>query len=106
MLPCCIECPFHAIPAVHLEDRIVLVGTIQAQIFGHHGRGDPAKLRGEIIGYRFPAAMSHCGEKGAREKGIDGRHAEPDSLGLGNPPGITPLLKASGFTASYRNALA
>jgi hypothetical protein len=32
------------------------VGTIQAQIFGHHDRGDTAKLRGEMIGYRFPAA--------------------------------------------------
>ena len=49
MLPCCIECPFHAIPAVHLEDRIVLVGTIQAQIVGHYGRGDSAISRGENI---------------------------------------------------------
>ncbi len=41
-----------------LENRIALVGTIQAQIFGHHGRGDPAKLRGEMIGYRFAAAVT------------------------------------------------
>jgi hypothetical protein len=54
------ERPFCATQAVHLGNRIVLVGTIQAQIFGHHGRGDPAKLREEMIGYRFPAAMSQC----------------------------------------------
>src|SRR5437879_2652965 len=58
MLPCCIGCPFHAIQAVHLENRIVLVGTIQAQIFGHHGRGDSAILRGEIIDYRFAAEIT------------------------------------------------
>jgi hypothetical protein len=58
MLPCCIERPFRASQAVHPENRLVLVGTIQAQIFGHHGRGDPAKLRGEIIGYRFPAEIT------------------------------------------------
>ena len=58
MLPCCIECPFHAIPAVHLEDRIVLVGTIQAQIVGHYGRGDSAISRGENISYRFPAEIT------------------------------------------------
>ena len=58
MLPCCIECPFHDIQAVHLENRIVLVGTIQAQIFGHHGRGDSAIVRGEIIDYRFAAEIS------------------------------------------------
>jgi len=38
--------------------KLVLVGTTQVQIFGHRGRGDPATLRGEMIGYRFPAAMS------------------------------------------------
>ena len=58
MLPCCIERPFCAAQAVHLENRIVLVGTIQAQIVGHYGRGDPAQLRGEMIGYRFPAEIS------------------------------------------------
>jgi hypothetical protein len=58
MLPCCIECPFHAIQAVHFENRIVLVDTIQAQIFGHHGRGDSAILREEIIDYRFPAEIA------------------------------------------------
>ena len=58
MLPCCIECPFHAIQAVHLENRIVLAGTIQAQIFGHHGRGDSTILRGGIIDYRFAAEIA------------------------------------------------
>jgi hypothetical protein len=30
----------------------------------------------------------NCGERGSmREKGIDGRHAEADSLGFGNQPG-------------------
>ena len=36
-----------------------------------------------------------------REKGIDGRHAEADSLGLGNQPGTTPFVNASAFTVSY-----
>jgi len=58
MLPCCIERPFCASQPVHPENRLVLVGTIQAQIFGHHGRGDPEKLRGEMIGYRFPAEIT------------------------------------------------
>ena len=58
MLPCSTERPFCATQAVHLENRLVLVGTIQAQIFGHHGRGDPAQLRGEMIGYRFPAEIT------------------------------------------------
>ena len=58
MLPYCIERPFCATQAVHLGNRIVLVGTIQAPIFRRHGRGDPAKLRGEMIGYRFAAGMS------------------------------------------------
>jgi len=49
---------FLAIQAVHLENRIVLVGTIQAQIFGHHGRGDSAILHGEIIDYRFAAEIT------------------------------------------------
>jgi hypothetical protein len=49
MLPCCIERPFCASQAVHPENRLVLVGTIQAQIVGHHGRGDPAKLRSVVI---------------------------------------------------------
>jgi hypothetical protein len=40
------ERPFGGTRAVHFENRIVLAGTIQAQIFGHHGRGDPAKLCG------------------------------------------------------------
>lgn len=39
------------------------VGTIQAQIFGHLGRGDPAKLREEMIGYRFPAATARTRNK-------------------------------------------
>ena len=50
MLPCCIERPFRASQAVDPDNRRVLVGTIQAQIFGHHGRGDPAKLRIRIVG--------------------------------------------------------
>src|SRR5260370_35052959 len=34
----------------------------------------------------------NCGERGSiREKGIDGRHAEVDSLGLGNQPGTTSI---------------
>jgi hypothetical protein len=36
-----------------------------------------------------------------REKEIDGRHAEADSLGLGNQPGTTPFVTASAFTVSY-----
>ena len=36
-----------------------------------------------------------------REKGIDGRHAEADSLGLGNQPGTTPFVNASAFTVGY-----
>jgi hypothetical protein len=45
------------------------------------------------------AAMSHCGEGGSiREKGIEGRHAEADSLGLGNQPGTTPFVNASAFS--------
>jgi hypothetical protein len=36
-----------------LKIGLFLVDTIQAQIFGHHGRGDSAILRGEIIDYRF-----------------------------------------------------
>jgi hypothetical protein len=32
-----------------------------------------------------------------REKGIDGRHAEADSLGLGNQPGTTPFVNAVGY---------
>ena len=43
--------------AVHLENQFVLVGTIQAQIFGHYGRGDPAKLRGEMI-----SLLLSCGD--------------------------------------------
>jgi hypothetical protein len=43
----------------------------------------------------------NCGERGSmREKGIDGRHAEADSLGLGNQPGTTPFVNASAFTVS------
>src|ERR1017187_10051854 len=67
MLPCCLERPFCATQAVHPENRLVLVGTIQAQIFGHHSRGDPAKLRREIFGYRFPAAMPQCLRVTARQ---------------------------------------
>ena len=58
MLPCCIERPFCASQPVHPENQLVFVGTIQAQIFGHHGRGDPEKLYGEMIGYRSPAEIS------------------------------------------------
>jgi hypothetical protein len=36
-----------------------------------------------------------------REKGIDERHAEADSLGLGNQPGTTPLVNPIAFTVSY-----
>jgi hypothetical protein len=36
-----------------------------------------------------------------REKEIDGRHAEADSLGLGNQPGTIPFVTASAFTVSY-----
>ena len=36
-----------------------------------------------------------------REKGIDGRHAEADSLGLGNQPGTAPFVNASAFTVGY-----
>jgi hypothetical protein len=36
-----------------------------------------------------------------REKGIDGRHADADSLGLGNQPGTTPFVNASAFTVGY-----
>ena len=36
-----------------------------------------------------------------REKGIDGRYAEADSLGLGNQPGTTPFVNARAFTVSY-----
>jgi hypothetical protein len=50
------------------------VGTIQAQIFGHHDRGDTAKLRGEMIGYRFPAAVTQGYEQ--THAGI----AYPDTL--------------------------
>jgi hypothetical protein len=36
----------------------------------------------------FLQRCPNCGERGSmREKGIDGRHAEADSLGLGNQPG-------------------
>ena len=62
MLPCCIERPFRVSQAVHPENRLVLVGTIQAQSFGHHGRGDPEYSRGEIISYRFPAAIARTRE--------------------------------------------
>jgi hypothetical protein len=47
-----------ATQAVQLGNRIVLAGTIQAQIFGHHRRGNLAELRGEMIGHRFPAAIA------------------------------------------------
>lgn len=33
-----------------------------------------------------------------REKGIDGHHAEADSLELGNQPGSTPFVNASAFS--------
>ena len=43
----------------------------------------------------------NCGERGSmREKGIDGRHAEVDSLGLGNQPGTTPFVNARAFMGS------
>lgn len=45
------------IQAVHLENRIVLAGTIQAQIVGHPWRGDSAISRGEKIAYRFAAIV-------------------------------------------------
>jgi hypothetical protein len=35
-----------------------------------------------------------------REKGIDVRHAEADSLGLGNQPGTTPFVNPSAFERS------
>jgi len=34
------------------------MGTIQAQIVGHPGHRDPAKLTREMISYRFAAALS------------------------------------------------
>jgi hypothetical protein len=50
----------------------------------------------------FLQRCPNCGEKGRmREKGIDRRHAEPDSLGLGNQPGTTPFVNASAFTVGY-----
>jgi hypothetical protein len=36
-----------------------------------------------------------------REKGIDGRHAEADSLGFGNQPQAL-FVNASAFTLIYR----
>ena len=46
----------------------------------------------------FLLRCPNCGERGSmREKGIDGRHAEADSLGLGNQPGTTPFVNASAF---------
>ena len=46
----------------------------------------------------FLLRCPNCGERGSmREKGIDGRHAEVDSLGLGNQPGTTPFVNASAF---------
>jgi hypothetical protein len=46
----------------------------------------------------FLQRCPNCGERGSmREKGIDGRHAEADSLGLGNQPGTTPFVNASAF---------
>jgi hypothetical protein len=43
----------------------------------------------------------NCGERGSmREKGIDGRHAEADSLGLGNQPGTTPFVNARAFLST------
>jgi hypothetical protein len=54
-----------------------------------------------ILGFRRDAAMPNCGERGImREKGIEGRHAEVDSLGLGNQPGTTPFVNASPFTGT------
>ncbi len=32
-----------------------------------------------------------------REKGIDGRHAEAERLGLGNQPGTAPFVNANAF---------
>jgi len=44
----------------------------------------------------------NCGERGSmREKGIDGRHAEADSLGFGNQPQAL-FVNASAFTLIYR----
>jgi hypothetical protein len=57
MLPCCIERPFCASQALHLEKLGSPYGTIQAQIVGHPGHRDPAKLTREMISYRFAAAM-------------------------------------------------
>jgi hypothetical protein len=49
----------------------------------------------------FLLRCPNCGERGSmREKGIDGRHAEVDSLGLGNQPGTTPFVNASAFMGS------
>jgi hypothetical protein len=46
----------------------------------------------------FLLRCPNCGERRSmREKGIDGRHAEVDSLGLGNQPGTTPFVNASAF---------
>jgi len=49
----------------------------------------------------FLLRCPNCGERGSmREKGIDGRHAEADSLGLGNQPGTTPFVNASAFPST------
>jgi hypothetical protein len=46
----------------------------------------------------FQQRCLNCGERGGmREKGIDGRHAEADSLGLSNQPGTTLFVNASAF---------
>jgi hypothetical protein len=50
----------------------------------------------------FLRRCPNCGERGStREKGIDGRLAEVDSLGLGNQPRTTPFVSAGAFTVSY-----
>ncbi len=54
-------------------------------------------LLGNVAPIRRATALlqrcPNCGERGSmREKGIDGRHAEADSLGLGNQPGTTPFV--------------
>ncbi len=43
------------------------MGTIQAQIVGHPGHRDPAKLTREMISYRFAAAIARTQHEWSRQ---------------------------------------
>src|ERR1700687_3090294 len=92
MLPFCMDFPFCASNADNcLQD-------LQAQ-FRHRlsmRKGKKRNKSRKVIA--FLQRCPNCGERGSmREKGIDGRHAEADSLGLGNQSGTTSFVNSSAF---------